>query len=572
MSQDLAPNSRANRTFIIVLAAATAGGLGLRLWAAFEPSLSLDEALNLTYARHISLIFQQFHSPLYIAALKAWVWAFGDSPVALRLPSVLAGAAAVALMGLLGRRIAGELTGALTACLLAVFPAHVWLSDQARGHVFASTLALAAMWLWWRLLDSDEGNRADAIAFGATCLFGFLFHPLFVFLFVGMLCVPALGRRKGVFSRKDIRLAVAIPLLGGAASLPILYKQLVVLLDQMQAFPILARLTSAQLGDWIADLSLGGPWSFLWQPDLTNYEFGSEAGPGLSAGDVGSIVLALTGGVLVLVGTIRALLRRDPDAMGLLTLSYLPLGAILLVSLALPLWSNMTLMLLAPLTMLLVAYGMQSLRAAAGPVAAVLIVAVGLGVAMNADRLVHEDAAWKKHRSWDKLAGDLAKRYSGGDNLLVVPGWMSSVLEYHLERHRSEGAFPPDGPLPIVDVPFDYFDHGEAAKSLKLGIAPRTWLVRANGYGAGEVTKKIEKLDGKLSHQTQYWRLSLDLYTHVFTTKTLDALAEAKKADGKADGKADDKKVAATGDASAEAEKGAGKSPERGFEKSKDGK
>ncbi|MGO9196786.1 MAG: hypothetical protein ACLQK4_06630 [Acidimicrobiales bacterium] len=82
----------------------------------------------------------------YYAFMNLWVHVFGTSPVALRLPSAIAGAGLVPVGYLLGRRSGGMKPGAAAALLLAVSPPLVVWAQQARGYSIA-VVGVGLAWL-----------------------------------------------------------------------------------------------------------------------------------------------------------------------------------------------------------------------------------------------------------------------------------------------------------------------------------------------------------------------------------------------------------------------------------------
>lgn len=82
--------------------------------------------------------------------LVAAVW---SGPAALRLVSALAGAAAIPLGAALGRRVAGDRGGVVTALLCALTPALVLSARDARMYALATTLVMASTLLLWRAVE-----------------------------------------------------------------------------------------------------------------------------------------------------------------------------------------------------------------------------------------------------------------------------------------------------------------------------------------------------------------------------------------------------------------------------------
>ena len=86
----------------------------------------------------------------------ASVW---PGPAGLRLLPVIAGAAAIPLGAALGRRVAGDRGGVLTAALCAVSPALVLSALDARVYALATTLVMAAALALWRAVERPSLAR-----------------------------------------------------------------------------------------------------------------------------------------------------------------------------------------------------------------------------------------------------------------------------------------------------------------------------------------------------------------------------------------------------------------------------
>ncbi len=91
----------------------------------------------------------------------ASVW---SGPAALRLVAALSGAAAIPLGAALGRRIAGDRGGVVTAALCALTPALVLSARDARMYALATTLVMASTLLLWRAVERPSRWRWAAYA------------------------------------------------------------------------------------------------------------------------------------------------------------------------------------------------------------------------------------------------------------------------------------------------------------------------------------------------------------------------------------------------------------------------
>jgi mannosyltransferase len=78
----------------------------------------------------------------------------GDSEVALRMPSAIAGVLAIAAMFLLGREVYGEREGLLGAALLAVSYQPLYYSQEARAYSLLLLFAIVSSTFWLRIREA----------------------------------------------------------------------------------------------------------------------------------------------------------------------------------------------------------------------------------------------------------------------------------------------------------------------------------------------------------------------------------------------------------------------------------
>lgn len=137
----------------------------LRLYRLGAQSLWVDEIFTWYSAEvgaklRIEHLLENVHGPLYSVAVHASTALFGDREWALRLPSALAGIAAVPAIGLLANRWLGRRAAGWAAWLAACSPFLVWYAQEARNYSFLilfSVLASAA------LLDLRDRFRASSV-------------------------------------------------------------------------------------------------------------------------------------------------------------------------------------------------------------------------------------------------------------------------------------------------------------------------------------------------------------------------------------------------------------------------
>jgi 4-amino-4-deoxy-L-arabinose transferase-like glycosyltransferase len=211
------------RWFALGLVGASALGLALRIWHLRGlGGFDWDEAATAFIARRplgdllAYLRAAPFeHPPLYYVLAHGWL-ALGRDPAAadeatLRLLSVLLGAAAVPLLGLVGARLMGPGAGLAAAWLLALAPAHLFYSRDARMYPLLVLLCLAGT---LALLQALQTGRARW--WGAWALAGLAAmatHYFALFPLVGQAAYLAWARRR----HGGIRLALAGLAVGAGA-------------------------------------------------------------------------------------------------------------------------------------------------------------------------------------------------------------------------------------------------------------------------------------------------------------------------------------------------------------------
>lgn len=121
-------------------------------------SFWLDESVSVTIAKLPWSAFthivgtREGNMTLYHLLLSGWISLFGDSEVAARSLSVVAGVGTVAALYALARRLAGPRVALLAGLLLAVDPLFVHYAQEARGYELSVLLVTVATALFARAL------------------------------------------------------------------------------------------------------------------------------------------------------------------------------------------------------------------------------------------------------------------------------------------------------------------------------------------------------------------------------------------------------------------------------------
>ncbi|HVT68782.1 MAG TPA: glycosyltransferase family 39 protein, partial [Trebonia sp.] len=95
----------------------------------------------------------------YYFGLHLWMAVFGDSPTAMRLPSVFAMAATAAVVALIGRRLGGGAAGLAGGLVFALIPSVSRYAQEARPYAFATFFAALASLMFLRALDRPRWSR-----------------------------------------------------------------------------------------------------------------------------------------------------------------------------------------------------------------------------------------------------------------------------------------------------------------------------------------------------------------------------------------------------------------------------
>lgn len=197
---DRPPSSRLPLLCVLAL---TAIGAALRLVDLELHGYWLDELIAVQWADvpSFAAVLQQFqersevHPPGYHLLLHPLARAFGPEPWPMRLPSALAGIAAIPALYALTRRLASPAAALLAAALLAALFMPLEYSRLARPYSLAILLVILAALLATRVLEAgfrDEPYRRHAAGFVAVA-FAACALLYYAAAMVGLIGVFALG-------------------------------------------------------------------------------------------------------------------------------------------------------------------------------------------------------------------------------------------------------------------------------------------------------------------------------------------------------------------------------------------
>jgi 4-amino-4-deoxy-L-arabinose transferase-like glycosyltransferase len=111
------------------------------------------------YFQHVSVATAE-HPPLYSVVLAGPSLIGLDSPDAQRLAGSVFGAGTIALVGLLGRRLAGDRAGLIAAGIAAIYPTLIAADGALMSETLYGLLTAASLLAAYRLIDAPGAGRA----------------------------------------------------------------------------------------------------------------------------------------------------------------------------------------------------------------------------------------------------------------------------------------------------------------------------------------------------------------------------------------------------------------------------
>ena len=137
----------------------------LGLYEVGVPQLWRDELASWSAAsRSLPQLWAMLHNidavlGIYYFGLHLWMGVFGQSATAMRMPSVLAMAAAAGVVALIGRRLGGGAAGLASGLVFALIPSVSRYAQEARPYAFATLFAALATLQFLRAMERPRWSR-----------------------------------------------------------------------------------------------------------------------------------------------------------------------------------------------------------------------------------------------------------------------------------------------------------------------------------------------------------------------------------------------------------------------------
>ena len=213
---DPGPATPTPRIAALCLVVLTAIALLLRMLHLTSRSFTLDEGFSLFMARTNSAEFihtiwnGELNMALYYATLRLWLH-LSVSEFATRILSVAFGAATVAVVYFLGIRLFGRRVAIVAALIMALHPAHVSLSQDARSYSLTLLLvSLSSLLLLRTLQQPSLFNWSGYAIVTALAVYSHFFAVLVIIAQVFALLFPAVDNRKWNFLLKAVLLLAVL--------------------------------------------------------------------------------------------------------------------------------------------------------------------------------------------------------------------------------------------------------------------------------------------------------------------------------------------------------------------------
>ena len=194
---------------VVALIIAISSFLGLTLTRLTGSSIWFDESFSSYLMRfdwagitHYTAL--DVHPPFYYYCFKLWTNLFGNTPVTIRLLSVVLGVVAIILAFRLAGRLFGRQIASLAAILLAISPLFVRYGIEARMYMLVAVIGLLGIMAYLRAETSSK--RCRYLLYGFIIALGMWTHYLMITVWLSVWVYRYLRlRRQGCKGRKLLR-------------------------------------------------------------------------------------------------------------------------------------------------------------------------------------------------------------------------------------------------------------------------------------------------------------------------------------------------------------------------------
>lgn len=484
----------------------------------WHTSLWTDEAATISAAqRPLRDLWTMVHSidvvhGSYYLFMHLWTGLFGQSPLALRLPSAILVGVAACLTAGLSRQLTDGRTAVTAGLVVAVLPRVTWAGMEARPYAATITLAAAATSVLVTAVRRPSIGRW--MAYAVLLATGCYLNVYIALLGLGHLCSLLLDRESSTAARKAWVLSAA-----GAALL---------------AAPILLAAVgqTGQLGsavrnplEWIRNIVVN-QWFLGDTPTTTT----GRSVTAVTVSDAGSwwapasVVLSVVGWLTVLFGIVRAAHRSGTSLKWLVerpfswAVPWLVAPTIVIVGYSLtgtPVYSPRYLAFATPALAILMATGVQAachLRYRFGAI--VLLVVATVPVYLSQRELYGKNGS-----DWVSVSAYMAEHSATGDCIYFTPRYPGATGPIGQTTRGIAVAYPQDfsglADLTLLRTPAAAGNLAGESRSLadaaaQLADCVRVWVVQRNDYPEASVAKDIAIMTNARLRGRTVWAGPLD--------------------------------------------------------------
>jgi uncharacterized membrane protein len=164
-------SARNDRTALLLLVLVIAAGAALRLYGLDAQSLWNDELSSWERSNHATLsdvitkgVRTDVHPPGYQVLVYAVIHTLGDSEIALRLPSAIAGVLAIAAIYALGLQLYTRREALIAATLIAFSYQPLYYSQEGRAYSLLLLLSILSAHFWFRITRRLEADATPGLS------------------------------------------------------------------------------------------------------------------------------------------------------------------------------------------------------------------------------------------------------------------------------------------------------------------------------------------------------------------------------------------------------------------------
>lgn len=416
--------------------------VGLRFFHLTTKNLWFDEAWSWYESQKaiVPIIEESaadIHPPLYHLLLRFWTMAFGQSHLALRMPSLVANVVTLVLAFFIARKVMSERIALLTLFFLTISPHQVFYAQEARMYALVTAFSLGATFFYLRLIEDWRFRRGDCIGY-VLCTTLALYTHNFAWLVAGAVMLHFL-----VSLRERVRMEQPIgPLLRRWITLHLV----ILLLFSPWIGPFLFQVGTRPRQGWRRPLTMAGVFLedllFFGKMIVGYFIFPHQVGEALrdllrdpwSGRRLGSALRVLSLYPVAVISSLILLVRGTTMAASnriIPILFWVPLGAVTGLLLVVKQGSDLGryLLLISPFFFMLLAAGIDRVRSLYVRV----FVIMAISLAMLSGLMRHYQV--RSHDSdYRPVASIIRAEARAGDRILVDPVYMGRCLRYYLRE------------------------------------------------------------------------------------------------------------------------------------------